>query len=60
MGYALQTKLGDVKLYGISGVMRYKGYGLRGVRLYCAYLCYDIIVELGLGYMTSEVAACIA
>ena len=31
MGYALQTKLGDVKLYGISGVMGSKRYGLRGV-----------------------------
>ena len=28
--------------------------------MYCAYLCYVIIVELGLGYMTSGVAACIA
>ena len=27
--------------------------------MYCAYLCYDI-VELGLGYMTSRVVACIA
>ena len=25
--------------------------------MYCAYLCYDIIVELRLGYMTSGVAA---
>ena len=28
--------------------------------MYCAYLCYDIIVELGLGYMTSRVAACMS
>ena len=26
----------------------------------CAYLCYDIIVELGLDYVTSRVAACTA
>ena len=28
--------------------------------MYCAYLCYDIIVELGLGYMTLGVTACTA
>ena len=34
MGYSLQTKLGDAKLYGVCGVMGYMGHGLRGFQLY--------------------------
>ena len=30
----LQTNLVDKIFYGVSGVMGYEGYGLRGVRLY--------------------------
>ena len=31
---SLRTKLGNTKLYEVSGVMGFKRYGLRGVRLY--------------------------
>ena len=34
MGYSLQTKLGDVKMYGVCEVMGYMGDGLRGFQLY--------------------------
>ena len=54
--------------WGASGcwIALYIYYGTRGLceaihrAMYCAYLYYDFIVELGLGCITSRVAMCIA